>query len=357
MVTLFILYIFQGVCFKLMWNKGLDAKLTFNKKQVFFGEQAQLTEIVTNKKLLPLPWIWVKFYTDRSLVFDDNPQNNKSDNYYRNDIFFLLSYQRISRRLNFTCTKRGYFTIKQLEILSSGVLFQDKDNIIFPCDYGITVYPKLLEDYGLDIINTKILGEISTHGFINPDPFEFVGVREYNYNDSFKDINFNACAKTGQLMTNIHSPSITKNIHIVLYFKQIEMRNIDDLFEKAISICATLAKKYINSGFNVSLTSNGKDCIENTCCCINAGNSSYKLTEFFENLARLDLNKAFEPININYENDNVIFVTPVYDEQTQALFKDISNKNFARWILPAMYSYEYKNINNPLIYVWSDNNA
>ena len=50
--ALFVL-IFQRLLWKRLWNRGLQVQVSFDRQEVTEGEQCRLTEIVTNRKVLP----------------------------------------------------------------------------------------------------------------------------------------------------------------------------------------------------------------------------------------------------------------------------------------------------------------
>ena len=49
-----LLYILQDLIYKTFWDKNLSVSIHFQDKAVLEGEQATLTEVIENRKLLPL---------------------------------------------------------------------------------------------------------------------------------------------------------------------------------------------------------------------------------------------------------------------------------------------------------------
>lgn len=92
-----------------LWYKNLTVRIDFSKKNAVCGETIELIETVTNKKRLPLPYINLKFQVNRAFRFEDGEENSVvSDNTYRNDIFSLMMYQKVTRKIPIKCTKRVY---------------------------------------------------------------------------------------------------------------------------------------------------------------------------------------------------------------------------------------------------------
>ena len=57
-----LLYILQDLIYKTFWDKNLSVSIHFQDKAVLEGEQATLTEVIENRKLLPLAYLNVKFH-------------------------------------------------------------------------------------------------------------------------------------------------------------------------------------------------------------------------------------------------------------------------------------------------------
>lgn len=117
-VTAWLLWFLSGIFFKKFWEKGLNVSLSFTENGVVEGQQTALKEIITNNKFLPLPVLHVKFQMGRELVFTDSNNFKITDQNYRSDIFSCMPWQEIRRTLTFTCTKRGYYSIHQADLIS-----------------------------------------------------------------------------------------------------------------------------------------------------------------------------------------------------------------------------------------------
>src|SRR5699024_2597808 len=102
------------------------AAVTYSCETAVEGEDAALVEVVVNNKKLPLPALTVKFQTSRKLLFHDSQNSAVTDLYYRSDIFSLGSREKITRTLPFTCTHRGYYTITQMALTCTDLLYIEK---------------------------------------------------------------------------------------------------------------------------------------------------------------------------------------------------------------------------------------
>ena len=61
-----LLYWLQNWIYHRYWNKNLSVSVRFTDQFMFEGAATALTETITNRKILPLPWIYVKFQISRN---------------------------------------------------------------------------------------------------------------------------------------------------------------------------------------------------------------------------------------------------------------------------------------------------
>ena len=94
-----LLYILQDLIYKTFWDKNLSVSIHFQDKAVLEGEQATLTEVIENRKLLPLAYLNVKFQVSRNLVFQNMENTSVSDFNYKNDVFLFCFTREYEERL------------------------------------------------------------------------------------------------------------------------------------------------------------------------------------------------------------------------------------------------------------------
>jgi len=236
--------------------ENLDVQLSMSANTATEGDTLVLTETIINRKWLPLPWLAVKFQVDRELDFADRSAAAVSDLYYRNDLFHIMMHQKITRRLAFICTKRGYYSIRGLEIAGWDVLMENKYIRQYPSDARLTVYPRTLSACETDELCTRIYGHLRTRHPIHPDPFSFRGIREYSHSDPMKIINFKASAKAQGLMVNVWDFANTRQIVLVLDVQRYTAWHSEELEERAIKIVATLAERMTSQGVPIAFAAN-----------------------------------------------------------------------------------------------------
>lgn len=289
--VLLVMYIIRKIYIK-NWSHGIEADIEVSKNTTFPGDELILTETVVNRKWLPLPMVTVKFEVDRSFVFGNEVVNtNVSDYSYKSDVFSLLFYQKITRNIPLVCTRRGYYKINRLDIVSTDVMMDKTLTTYFDIDKAVTVYPAEVLSDDIDIPYRRIMGTVLTRQYTYEDPFEFLGIRQYQTYDSLKDVNWTASAKTGELKVNVHAHTASQQVCILLNLENDGVWNYEDLKEKAISMACSLACRLTRQAVSVSLLSNGCDILTGNELVIEAGCDDGHRSSIMTALARIDLKK------------------------------------------------------------------
>lgn len=339
MITGFVLYLIEGEAYRRIWQQGLDANIRLSSDTAFKGDKCALEITLLNRKLIPLPWLWVKLHISLALKFE-SAEKTKADYVYYNALFCIMGWQKIKRTLPFTASKRGYYPLRSFDVVGTSILFNGKHSKNYNTGCALTVYPELIDISQLEGILSRLDGLIESRGFINPDPFEFSGIREYMPTDNLRDINFKASVHTGELMSNTHNPTIRGKVSIILCMKLLKQRYEEERFEYAISLAATLAEYYISQGFSVALYSNGTDGAAGDTVYIEEGIGDSRLQEIYESLARISYEKTEDTdilMPVSYSNAAAVFISPTVDLDIARLYENVCEKYAeTKWLFPVM---------------------
>lgn len=294
-----ILYLVQFYVYQKVWNRRLKVTLKFEQESITEGCSGNLLEVIENRKYLPLPMLKVKFQCSRNLVFSDALETSVSDEYYRCDIFSLMPYQKITRKLEFTGKKRGYYTIRNVDYIGAD-LFLEKEMLKQTVSDAVCyVYPKNLNQEIDHAILLQISGEIQTRRHYIKDPFEYTGIREYQDYDEMKYINWKATARTGELKVNEPGYTARNSIRIFLNLEDEGILKKESHIEDAIRLAATLCTDYLKQGMRVSLYSASKDCVSKKPLSLRASTGTVQVQAVYQSLARLDT--AQKPVDFTEE--------------------------------------------------------
>ena len=240
------------------WDRGLSCRISFTQEYAEEDQISVLSEVIENRKFLPLPVLEISFHMDRRLRFGGGENASLSDQTYRRDVFAAGPRQRITRRLEFKCAGRGYFRINQCGLTAKDLFLSRKYVDSRPQHTEFYVLPKSIPLSRLQIPYSKIMGAVLSRKRVCDDPFEFAGLREYSRGDPMKYINWKATARAGQLLINLHESTLSQRVIIALDMEAGGSQG-DFLNEAGIRVACTLAGSLLASGVEVGLYSNGLD--------------------------------------------------------------------------------------------------
>jgi uncharacterized protein (DUF58 family) len=293
LIVFVVLTVLQRAVYSRFWRRNLSVELDFSARTGIEGSSISLTEIITSRKALPLPWLVVKFQVSRHLFFPDNQNAAITDDYYREDLFSLGLYQRLSRTLPVDLQKRGYFTIKSIDLVSSDLLLTQKLVGHAQSRSVLTVTPRLIAREDLEIPFRQLIGSVLVRSALLPDPFEFRSIREYQSHDTMKSVNWLATARTSQLKVNVNDYSASREVLILLNVEAEIIYFEEQLIEEGIRIAASICTYLTADGISCGLVSNARDILTGEPAEIPAGQSIQHVQHIQEQLGRLDL--ALQP--------------------------------------------------------------
>lgn len=257
--SVLIIYFIQKKLYDKHWKDELDASISFNVANCVEGDTVSLTQVITNNKALPIPTLEVKFQTSTFLKFDDIDHLSESDKEYVDNVYSMLFYQKITRTLKATCTRRGIYSIDKLDLSSYDLLMTTPKSTRKDVSTSILVYPAPIDVCDILIPFNMVIGNILSKRYSLSDPFEFRGIRDYDVYDTMKSINWKLSAKSGSLKVNLHDYTNNQKIHILLNLESESVWDYDLLKEESIKIACSLANMFIQNGIQTALTSNGCD--------------------------------------------------------------------------------------------------
>ncbi len=283
------IFLAQRILYARWWNRGVNVTLQFEKEMVRAGESVKLSEIVENYKRLPLSSLKVKFQCSRYLVFTDCQNGMVTDKYYRNDLFTVMPYQRITRTHQITCPRRGYYGIEGIDLVGADLFFSEELTAERESGAFLYVAPKILSRQEIAPAFRKINGEITAKRYELEDPFTLRGIRDYEPYDELKRINWKASAKTDELKVNERDYTTVNSVRIFMNLEDTGILKSQELVEMSICVCASLVQEFLRQGILVSIFTNGTDCITRERLSMEGMNGPACLDTVYKALARLDV--------------------------------------------------------------------
>jgi len=344
-----LLYFAERKLYKTFWDRGLNIKVNFTAHSDFEGAESTLVEVLENRSFLPLPFVHAKFHVGSGLQFHDKENMATSDANYKNDIFSILFFQRITRTLEFTCAKRGYYKVDEAVLVSTDLFYKLRFVATRPLDTYFYVYPGQVDVSRFDQPLKKMIGEMNSRQYLYPDPFEFRGLRTYTISDPMNTINWKASAKAGELMVNQYDSTTTRRIVILLNLEDDGVIRYEKLHEESIRIASTLLSRLLSEGYPIGLYVNAADVVSHEPMQPLTASGPAQQTDLYRMLSRIDLDHGvtdFWPFitDIMQEPDfntaGYIMISVAQNRMLQDKYRELSREASCLWVSPLFNNME-----------------
>lgn len=264
-VTLLVLYV-QGKLYQRRGLRGVGYRRHFDRPACFQGEEVQLVEIISNRKLLPLPWLRLESLMQSGLRFQgQSGLDISSGELFQNhrSLFSLMPYTQITRKHRVLCARRGCYDLQSATMTCGDPLglFVSFRTLQFDRQTRLLVYPERIPLEDIPLPSHSWQGDVSVRRWIVDDPFRIAGVREYRYGDTMNMINWTATARAGSLQVHRRDFTADHRIMIVLNFEITETMwgavTHPERIEKGIAYAATIAESCLAQGIDTGFACNG----------------------------------------------------------------------------------------------------
>ena len=260
MVIFLTVFYLQRYLYRKWWEKGLAARVRFSENHVYQGDTVSLTEEIVNDKQMPLPAVEIRFALDKELSYLNDARENASvsDKNYRRDVFSLFARQKTIRSFPVACQRRGYYEIRELEMVGYDFFFQKKYFRTLPQDAALYVYPRQVDIRRIRLVHQALSGMRLVQNRLYQDPFAFAGIRAYDPTDPMNRINWKASAKSGELMVNQFDATTNICVRCFLDVADSHILKYPHLVEEGISIVTSLAVQLVTDHMDLDVIGNAQ---------------------------------------------------------------------------------------------------
>ncbi|MBO0994714.1 DUF58 domain-containing protein [Bacillus sp. SD088] len=311
---------------------------SFSKQAVFTGESIEMVDEISNKKLLPVPWLRLESKIDANLQFQkrsnlDNEVHAGGD--FHRTLFSLMPYQKVRRRQMLTCQKRGYYRFETVSLTTGDIFGFGQVFKSVPSKAEIIVYPSLISMDDIPLPTHSWLGDVVVRRWIMEDPFLIAGVREYSPGDPLNTINWKATAKSQVLQVSQKDFSADHHLMIYVNFTQTEdiWRPIVDelLMEKAISYAASIAQYALDNGIDTGFGCNSYfNEMDKQSIHIDPANGEQHLMYLLETMAKLKIGSSTyfdfflkDEVEREVEGTDILIITALVTDKMREYIKQL----------------------------------
>jgi uncharacterized protein (DUF58 family) len=260
----FLILAIQGWIYRKWSFSHIQYSRKFSTPTCYRGDEIQILETISNRKLLPLPWLLLQSQFNTGLQFHRQSNLDISQGqFYQNhkSIFSLMPYTQIIRKHRVVCIKRGYYKLNSVSMASGDAFGLSRTYRTLPLDGELLVFPKPIPMEDVPLPSRSWQGEVVVRRWILDDPFIIAGAREYRYGDTLSGINWKATARNGMLQVHNRERTADHRVVIMVNFdlnESVQTQVSDpDTIEKALSYAITIADWVIGQGMEVGFACNG----------------------------------------------------------------------------------------------------
>lgn len=335
------------------WDKSLDVSISFDEDHVKEGETGTITEIVCNRKRLPLLSLIIKFPIDRSIQYKKKENTKESDKQYRSDSISAMPYEKVTRRFEVKFTKRGLYTISDFDLVAAEFFYRTFFAKRIKNSSSIYVYPVHTKVSSIYPSMERMMGEYISQTFVYEDPFEFKGIRAYEPTDSMKKINWGMSAKTGELMVNQFYDTNRSSVTLFLEMEQMGMQYYEGLAEEAIRVIRTYLEMCLKQGIPVRVVTNAADILTGSQIEIKEGAGKGHMDYCLKKLARIntktnagDFTKLLDNQTAKNSGLSILISISQSDRLKEAYERYLGRNGYGEWIIMADAYTERKAVSN-----------
>ncbi len=274
----------------------LDYARSFSRYVCREGEQIEMVETLSNRKLLPVPWLRLEAMLPSALSFARSSDTNVSEgSIYQNhaSLFTLPARTKITRTHRIVCRSRGIYPIESATMTGGDLLGLYTPSKKVELNMRMVIHPRLIADDELPISWKTWQGELSVRRWIVDDPFLITGVRQYAAGDPMNRIHWKASARTGQLQVHKNGYSADPRVMILLNVEDSEsMWSVvtrPSLIERQLSLAATCAASLIGQGMAAGFAHNGNSQLGEEGCRLETDYGPVHLNRMMEAMAAFEL--------------------------------------------------------------------
>ena len=233
-----------------LWNwltmQGLDVEIERRTRRVRVGDDIEERIVVRNNSRLPKPTLEVEDVTDMP-GYSNGMALSLSNNSFRSWL------ARAPAR------KRGAYTLGPVRVSNTDVFGLFKRERDFGGQDSLLVYPRIYDLPAFEIPSAYISGDSSAHRRSHNLTPHAASVREYTFGDSLSRIHWASTARTGRLMSKEFDLGLSSDVWLVVdLHRDVQAGELEESTDEyAVSIAASLARKYERAQMPVGLVSYG----------------------------------------------------------------------------------------------------
>lgn len=302
---------------------GISVERELSSSTLMAGENLEVTIHVSQRWRLPLSWQTI---SDR---LAQGSTSRESRVIYAKD--FYLNKRKIEYKIY--GLKRGRYKFVPLTIYGGDFLGIVERQKKIDQEQILTVYPKVVPlPTWSPSLNIRGLNAVTRERRLGQEPNTVSGLRNYRYGDRLQHIDWKASARGQGLKVKEFELEISQKALIILDQSENSYLELDDeIFERAVSLTASLTSQLLRQSFATSVLLTGKKPM-----LLRRMENKVQLPSFLDVLIDLQPDGRRGPAMFTsiqgvdrLEPQKVLFITPRADAETYSFIQELKQRNFS----------------------------
>ena len=267
-----------------------------SQTHAFVGETLEIALRIENRKLLPLTGLQVRVNLPEVL----EPANAAFSRQHEAEpaegvvvrTTALRWYERLTWRYRIPLRTRGYYHLPRVDLKSGDMLGVYRRERTDEAEHTLWIYPEVIPLEQLGLPQLRPQGERRGGNQLFEDPTRLRTIRDYRPGDPLKRVDWKATARRQNLQSRVYDPSSDLVAIVALNVSTLPhawQGFFGDIFERAVSVAASLANAYSEQRVPVGLLANCTWPGHDTAIRVAPSRAPGQMTRILEALAMADV--------------------------------------------------------------------
>ena len=280
-----------------------------SSRKLSAGQSLDVDILVQVDGRWPLPWLVIEDTLPTRLLLQSGTNR---------DLHFPSYNRKLRLSYSLPNMPRGKYLLGDTHLVTGDLFGLFKKEVVHARHDEVTVYPKVVPIKFWHTVNKFNAGNSYAQNRMSEDSTNVIGVRDYVAGDRLSRIHWAATARTGAMKSKEFELHVTNDLMFMLNrSEEAYLGGSSQLFEMAVTTCASLAKYAVGKKYSVGLVSYGRE--RST---IPQSRSLEQYMRIIEHLANVqpDSRDDFQEVilrEVNYlsRGSTVVLITPVVDDK------------------------------------------
>lgn len=274
----------------------LDTDVEISQTHAFVGETLNLRLRIANRKIVPLTALQVRINLPEILEPSNQGFSKLHESEPQEGVVVrstsLRWYERLTWDFQLPLITRGHFQLARVDLKSGDLFGVYRRQRTDEAEHTLWVYPEVVSLERLGLPRLRPQGELRGGQRLFEDPTRLQTIRDYRPGDPLKKVDWKATARRQSLQSRVYDPSSDLIAVVALNVSTLPhawQGFFGDIFERAVSVAASLANDFSQERVPVGLLANCTWPGHDTAIRVPPSRAPGQMTRILEALAMADV--------------------------------------------------------------------